>query len=41
MTETDKYSLDKPYISIYDKPKKLIGRPKGNTTEEEKKKHKN
>jgi hypothetical protein len=31
---TDIYSLDTPYISIYDKPKKQSGRPRIYTEEE-------
>jgi hypothetical protein len=33
---TDNYSLDTPYISIYDKPKKQSGRPRIYTEEEAK-----
>ena len=29
------YTLDEPYISIYDKPKKKMGRPKKYNTPEE------
>ena len=33
-TMTDTYSLDTPYMSIYDRPKKKSGRPKIYTDEE-------
>ena len=38
--ESTNYSLDEPYISVYDRPKRPRGRPKTLTDEEKKERNK-